>query len=449
MDIKLKDNRRYYLTQSDDDNKNKFDILVKLLNSQNPLTTANLDGVEFVEQKSKESETLVLKKVTKNGETYLQTGNMIGEFYFKASPKTVHKISIGLRFDKDDSSDMLEYLLNYSNAIYPDKVDFGTKDDKKNKTNSIIKILLSNMFTHSISKANVMGLPTIYQEMYEKDYNLRGRIDINRLISEELPFKGKTPYIRNERRVVESIGAVLLQAIEIIQHSIYSNLPNLSQIKSSIKQAGVKNILNARTIKEALTHKVLNHPSFYEYKNTLYLANLIIKGFKVPNPSEMQGLFYGYLVDVSKIWENFLVKLLEQNISEQWKVLPEPELKLFKNKPNLFELINKMYPDIVLLNEDTKKAMVFDAKFKSSQWFNREDFYKTATYISYYKNRGYEVVLSGQIYPDEDADRINDYLGFLDSDVDFRFFGIDLKEFVNLNNKNGIEFIKIIKNKIL
>ena len=147
MDIKLKDNRRYYLIQSDDNDRfiideNKFDILVKLLNSQNPLTTANLDGVEFVEQKSKESETLVLKKVAKNGETYLQTGNMIGEFYFKASPKTVYKISIGLRFDKDDSSDMLEYLLNYANAIYPDKVDFGTKDTKKTKTNSIIKILL-------------------------------------------------------------------------------------------------------------------------------------------------------------------------------------------------------------------------------------------------------------------------------------------------------------------
>lgn len=450
MNIHLKDNRRYYLSQSQDKDSSRFilreeqfKILSKL---PNPLTTDNLEGVEFIEQyEKKESETLILKRVTKDGETYLQTGNMIGEFYFKATEKTIHQISIGLRFEKDNSNELLEYLLNYTNAIYPDKVDFGTKDETKSKTNSIIKILLSNMFTHSISKAHVLGLPTIYQEIYEKDYNIRGRIDINRLISQELPFKGKTPYIKNERLVVESIGVVLLKAIDIIQYNVNSSFPNLSQIKSSLKQAGIRNYIDTKIIKDALNHKILNHPSFYEYKNTLYLASLIIKGFKIPKPTEMKSLFYGYLVDVSKIWENFLIKLLEQNITDEWKILHEPPLPLFKNKPNLFELTNVMYPDIVLINESKKQAMIFDAKFKSSQWFNREDFYKTATYVSYYKNQGYEVILSGQIYPDKDADKINENLGFLNSDTDFRFFGIDLID--EIINKNECSFINEISGK--
>ncbi len=450
MEIKLKDNRRYYLNLSEDDNtrhiisKKAFKILEKL---PNPLTTSNLEGVEFIEQKQdREFETLILKRVTKNGETYLQTGNMVGEFYFKVTEKIMHKISIGLRFENGDSNDLLEYLLNYANALYPDKVDFGTIDEKKSTTNSIIKILLSNMFTHSISKAHIMGLPTMYQEIYEKDYNIRGRIDINRLISEELPFKGKTPYVKNEHVVVQSIGAVLLKAIDIIQANVNNTLPNLSQIKGSIRQAGVSRTINNNIIKEALNHKILNHPSFYEYKNTLYLASLIIKGFKKQNPADMHSIFYGYLVDISKIWENFLIKLLERNISDKWKILPEPPLKLFKNRPDNSNFANIMYPDIVLLNEEEKKVMVFDAKFKSSTWFNREDFYKTATYISYYQNQGYGVVLSGQIYPDKDNKKINENLGFLGSDADFRLFGIKVDEIkVSVKENN---FISLIKEKM-
>ncbi len=454
MKIKLRDNRRYYLNQFDDGKRyiiteKEFKILSSL---PNPLTTNNLDGVEFIEQyQDRENETLILKKVTKNGETYLQTGNMIGEFFFKETTSKVHQISIGLRFEEGSSNNLLEYLLNYANAIYPDKVEFGTKAEKKSKSNSIVKILLSNMFSHSLSKAHVMGLPTMYQEIYEKDYNIRGRIDINRFISQELPFKGKTPYIRNERLIIESIGAILLKAIDIIQYSVNNTFPNLSQIKGSIRQSRVGNSINNRVIKEALNHSILKHPSFYEYRNTLYLANLIIKGFKAPKPTEMKGVFYGYLVDISKIWENFLIKLLEKNISSEWEIFPEPPLKLFKNKPNIFELTNIMFPDIVLINETKKKVMVFDAKFKSSQWFNREDFYKTATYITHYQKQGYKVVLGGQIYPDTNSDKINENIGFLDSDSDFRFFGIDLKKINNSKDLKslGNEFIKIINDIVV
>lgn len=434
--IDLTDNTRYYLDKDIDDksikkiDKKKY-IGQKFLNDlqklSNPLTTKNLDGVEFIEEKKdRESETLVLKIVKKDEETYLQTGNMIGEFYFNTQ-KTVYKIDIGLRFDKKDDNRVLEYLLNYASAIYPDKVKLGTKEKKKkDKSNSIIKNLLSNLFAHSASKAYIMGLPAIHHEVHEKGYTLRGRIDMHRLITEELPFKGVTPCIKNERLSVESIGTVLLKAIDIVQSKVNKDFPNLSQIKSSILQADINRILTASVLKEALNHKVLNHPSFYEYRNTLYLASLIINGFKTPDPTEMNGVFYGYLVDISKIWENFLVKHIEQAINENWEVIPEPKLKLFKNKTNLHNLTNTMYPDIVIKCENERKVMVFDAKFKSSEWFNREDFYKTATYISYYTNKGYKVVLSGQIYPDKNLDEINTNVGFLDSDVDFRFFGVDI-----------------------
>ena len=452
MIINLVDNRRYFLR--DEDNKvdegifkisqSSFKILINLLKTiANPLTTKDLDGVDFIERKyDKEDETLVLKAVTKNGKTYIQTGNMIGEFYFK-SEQTTDQINIGLRFDKDwkildkknkeiEHNTILEYLLNYANAVYPNKVKLKPIKSNKKKSNSIIKLLLSKMFSNSISKAFVMGLPTHYQEFNESGYNVRGKIDINRLVSKELPFKGITPYTRNEKIIEQNIGAILLKAIEIIERE-YMPINVLSSIKSTLKQAGIKPIVIPTTIQKAFRSRVLRNAIFSEYKNSLNLAIMIINGFQTPDFKNINGVFYGYLTDISKIWENYLVKLLRTNISDEWEIKAEPELKLFKDPPKLYEFTNVMYPDIVLKHKTNNKVIVFDAKFKQSSWFNREDFYKTATYISYYQNQNpkYDVILGGQIYPDKAYNGSD--LGFLNSNVDFRFMGIDLKECKDTN----------------
>lgn len=458
MLINLVDNRRYYL----DDTIKPSEIIEKTIDKEkryfcgnkivnlfkkvpNPITTANLDGVEFLEKKSDESETLVLKMVTKNGETYIQTGNMIGEFYFKDA-KTTHQINIGLRFDKKDNTTILEYLINYANAIYPDKVELTPKKTKKQKTNSIAKLILAKMFSNSLSRAFVMGLPTYYESFQRSGYDVRGKIDIDRLIAKELPFKGITPYIANERVIEKNIGAVLLKTIEMVEHEVKSfNI--LSQVKATLKQSNIKPIVTSVAIQKAQSSKVLRNMAYSEYKNTLKLALMIIQGFKTPDLKDSKGLFYGYLVDISKIWENYLVKLFQTNFGDNWKVEVEPELELFKHRPNLHKLTNTMYPDIVLKHKVENKVMVFDAKFKQSNWFNREDFYKTATYISYYKNHGFDVVLGGQIYPDIKADKINENLGFLGANVDFRLMGIHLSCIENKIEKDMAEdnFIERIK----
>jgi 5-methylcytosine-specific restriction endonuclease McrBC regulatory subunit McrC len=449
MNINLVDNTTYT------DNIQGLSILEKL--PANPLTTKDLESVEFLKNtEDRESETFILKIETINGKKVLQTGNMIGEFYFKTYKTkdkiaVLHKISIGLRFDKDSSNDLLEYLLNYTNALYPNEIKFGNSNKKpKTRSNSIVELLLSNLFVYSISKANVMGLPKVYVEMEEKDYSVRGRINLQHLISQEIPFKGKTPYIRNVRVVVTSIGSVLLKTITIVLSKIKS-FSTLIEIRNDLLLENITSHLSVKILHEALNHQVLKHPAFLEYKNTLYLASLILKGFKKPEPDQVEGLFYGYLVDTSKLWENFIVRLLEQHISDEWKIMQEPKLKLFKNRPdNIFGLSNYMLPDIVMINEDKKQIMIFDAKFKNSKWFNREDFYKTTTYISYYQNHNnnYKVITSGQIYPDKNLNDINQNLGFLDSDTDFRLFGIDIvNEVINKNSK--IQFIDIIKEIII
>lgn len=484
ININLVDNRRYYLEDNKVDSaceecylpSKEFNLIVEYVeNKSNPLTLKDFDNIQLLNNSKENMD--ILKVVVKDKLKYIQTGNMVGKFYFKTYNRNkkaaLHSINIGLRFDNPTETTKLEFLLDYANSIYSESINIGSNDFKSKRSNKIIEVLLTKMFINSVSKAIVMGLPTVYQEEADNSYNFKGRIDVNQFISKEIPFKGKMPHIKNEKVVVRSIASVMLKAIDIIyfnkiedinsqfktqrkkdknKKTIRKEMAKLSgllKIRNTINQSCKPQVLTKQVINEALTHDILKHPSFYEYKNTVYFASLILNGFKEVKLNNIKGESFGYLVDISKIWENFLIKLIEQNISEKWEVLPEPELKLFGNRPNLFELTNLMYPDIVLLNESEKKVMVFDAKFKSSLWFNREDFYKTATYISYYQNHTekYNVVLCGQIYPDIYADKINENLGFLDSDTDFRVLGIDIIKEIKSKNLHSCKFIQVLKGK--
>jgi len=465
MEINLVDNSKYISDKVDDSSyktlkSSEFNKLKGLLKN-NSFCLNDFDKVNLLNNPKENMNILTLKN--ENGVEYIQTGNLVGTFYF--IDKTIHTVNIGLRFDKKNDNSILEFLLDYTYSIYDNSINIGNKKSN-NKSNKVMELLLTKMFINSISKASVMGLPTIYQESYENSYNFNGRIDINRLITQETPFKGKTPHIKNERVVVKSIASVILKAIDVLYFSTISKapknkaekeeylqeeLPKLSpllNIKNIIKQSIKSQLITKKLINEALNHRVLKHPAFYEYKNSLYIASLILEGFKPPKTDDIKGQSIGYLIDISRVWENFLVKLLSDNISDDWSIQREPELKLFKNRPNINNLSNYMLPDIVILNKNKKQIMIFDAKFKNSKWFNREDFYKTTTYISYYQNNNYKVIISGQIYPDKNLNDINQNLGFLDSDTDFRLFGIDIvNEVINKNSK--IQFIDIIKEIII
>ena len=466
MEINLVDNSRYVLDKTDDSNYKKlkdseFKQLKGLLKN-NSFSLNDFDKVHLLNKPKENTDVLTLKN--ENSIEYIQTGNLVGTFYFK-SGKSLYIVNIGLRFDKENDNSILEFLLDYTYSIYDNSINIGNKKSR-NKSNKVIELLLTKMFINSLSKASVMGLPTIYQERYENSYNFSGRIDINRLLTQETPFKGKTPHIKNERVVVRSIASVILKAIDVLYFNTISEAPKdkakreeylkeklsilspLLQIKNTIKQSIKPQIITKKLINEALRHPALKHPAFYEYKNSVYIASLILEGFKPPKTDDIKGQSIGYLVDISRVWENFLVKLLSNNINDDWDIQIEPKLKLFKTRPNLNNLSNYMLPDIVVINENEKKVMVFDAKFKNSQWFNRDDFYKTTTYISYYQNQGYEVILSGQIYPDKNLLEINQNLGFLDSDIDFRLFGIDIKEEFLSKETKETEFINTIIDKI-
>jgi 5-methylcytosine-specific restriction endonuclease McrBC regulatory subunit McrC len=471
----LEDNSFYCLDNKIDGfktiTKTLFEDLIGFLkNNNNLLNTKGSEYIQVLNQHrgQENRDTFILryfqeKDKNNNYVDCIQTGNFVGKIYLPGKIPVL-EVNIGVRFDEENSTNVLEFLLDYTHSLYAKSIKYAEQNSQK-KTNDIIKVLISKLFVQSLSKAFIMGLPKTYKEIYDNSYSPKGRIDLINLISHELPFKGKTPHIKNERVVVESIALVLLKAIDVLIYDIYgisktasknkktieknpyaNEIATLSKIKSAIQQSITIQFLSKEIIYQALKHQVLNNPIYSEYKVALFYANLILNGLKEPKVGKNTTEIYGYVTDVSVLWENFLAKLIKDNLSEDWIVDIEPKLKLVAINPGFYNFTNTMYPDLIVRNEVQKKVMVFDAKFKRSNGvFDRDDFYKTVSYITYYQNSGYEVILSGQIYPDTKLKKINENVKLFESNTDFRFFGVDLKKFIKSDEE--CRFISIIKDK--
>ena len=132
---------------------------------------------------------------------------------------------------------------------------------------------------------------------------------------------------------------------------------------------------------------------FAHFRQTLEYAEIILKDLDLKSQKEAKHETYGYLFDISQLFEIYLEKLLAQGLND-WKVYSQEKIKLYQER---FYGRN-IYPDIVLKNNE--KVIVLDAKFKkmtmNSQDLDRSDFYQIHTYMQYY---GENLLFGGLIYP--------------------------------------------------
>lgn len=151
-----------------------------------------------------------------------------------------------------------------------------------------------------------------------------------------------------------------------------------------------------QTLYKAKNHRSLHNPTFNHFKKILKYAEIILNqnnlnlNSKDRNPLEAKG----YLLDISELFELYLVKLLQQSFPD-WQVNGQEEIKIYQN--SFFR--RSFYPDIVMRHNDTGKIAVFDAKFKNMQFKNanvsREDLHQIHSYAGYY---GDKLIASGLLY---------------------------------------------------
>ncbi len=372
-----------HITLNDYQEKSKNNIFFSFFKDEDKKLSKN----------SKDDLIISIKKTSVNNEDkYIaQTGNYIGKFRWNGLD-----VDIGSRF----GIEFLERMLNFANDVYLD--DVSVSGDKVDKELDISKFIIYYMFIQNLEKAFLLGLPKSYITIKHHDMKLKGKIDINRFIKHDIPFKGKISSSSREQKEIQEIIDVLHKAVSIISKSSFST-KNISHIKTHLKQNRSNKFVSNETISKAIKSKALQNPIFAPYKKVLKYAEYIINDSNLKQNEKGKDQTYGFLINVAELFEIYITKLLQKEFSE-WTV-NSPKIELYEN--HFFA--RKIIPDIVM--EKDKQVLVFDTKYKRMKFdgrnqygagdLDRNDFFQINTYMSYYKNSNYNVLAGGLLYPME------------------------------------------------
>ena len=331
-----------------------------------------------------------------NGDYSAQSGNYVGKFSWGGIV-----VDIRSRF----SGVFLKRMLNYANDVFLDDVSvFG----KESIDLDFSKLIIYYMFIQKLEKAFLLGIPKAYRSVRHHDMKLKGRVDINRFIKKDIPFKGKLSSVSREQTELQEVLDILYKAIQIIDKQGVKSRVNLTQnishIKTHLKQNRSNKYVSNETIRTALNSKALQNPIFAPYKTVLKYAKLIIDANNLEESSNGDGETYGFLVNVAELFEIYVTKLLQKEFAD-WHV-SSPKEELY---PNQFYQ-RKIIPDIVMRKDN--RIIVFDTKYKrmlmrgtkENVWdVDRNDFFQINTYMSYYQNHReeYNLIAGGLLYPME------------------------------------------------
>ena len=353
--------------------------------------------VLFEDENSEDDIILTFESIGGNGDkTYsVRAGNYIGHFKYGD-----YEIDIRPRFPEP----FLERMLNFANDIYLDEAaPFDAR--KENGIHDHSRFVLYYLFLQKLEKAYLLGLPKSYRTVHYHGAKVKGNVHINRLIRSDIPFKGKISSSTRELQEDQEIVDVLYEAFTIIETN---GIPtkSIAHIKAHLREYRSGALLTHARIAKALNAKVLKNPMYAPYKKILEYAKFIIIQGGLKEKQGGKEHTFGFLVNVSRLFETYLYKLLHRKFPD-WKVIHEEPLEVCKGS----FIARSMYPDIVMKKEN--KVLVFDVKYKRMRFkrgmgdrkygdLDRSDFFQINTYMAYYKNHGDEVVAGGLLYPMEE-----------------------------------------------
>lgn len=354
-------------------------------------TLEQLELFKFKPERNRldDEEQLILKLYAKenrdSSKKYIvQTGLFAGVVYHNNC-----QFNITTRYGKH----FLNRMLNYVNDIYVDNQDaLAEQSVGTNEFQNIIAYL----FIQSLERAAVLGLPKTYQTLLQHGHKVRGKIDINAYLKNNIPFTGKITTSYREQLYVQEIIDVLyaccLQLESNYGNAIKRKLLGVHQI---LKQHYSGSYPQNLTIQRAKNHSVLSNPMFEGYKKVLSYAEIILRENSLQLDSDSNLSTKGYLFDIAQLFEVYLEKLLDRHF-EDWYITGQEELYAYD--PMFYG--RRMFPDIVMRHKYSNDVIVLDAKFKTmelrKQDVDRSDFYQIHSYIQYYQPN---VLFGGLIYP--------------------------------------------------
>lgn len=311
------------------------------------------------------------------------------------------QIKITSRFTPNSDKDyFLHYMLQkvfYSNIF---NWEYTTERDYSFD-------FLIYMFTYFFQKAIRQGIFKSYQNREYNDANVRGVIDINRHIKNNIPFNGKIAYNTREYSYDNNITQLIRHTIEYINTKSKGILNINEDIKSGVFQIIEATKRYDKNKRQSIINKnlkKLNHPYFYEYEPLRKICIQILRHEELKYGRE-ENKIYGILFDGAYLWEEYIWTILT-NLG-----FKHPENKTEKGRINLLEKGWKVFPDFYKINNE--KNIVLDTKYKRLENKDNEkiDSKDKHQIISYVYTLGAKI--GGFVYPSENKEFSFDNIGIL------------------------------------
>ncbi len=319
----------------------------------------------------------------KNG-SVVRTYNMMG---FVGWGNT--QLTIGSRFTGDDES--RDYLLYYMlEKVFSINI---FKFDQACRSEGIWDFLLLCLFPYFLNKAVAQGVYKEYRRREYNDANIRGVIDINRHIGQNIPFQGNIAYSTREYTYDNPVMQLLRHTIEHIRNHPFGRgiLTSDSETRSNVSMiCNITQMVYKKNLRQGVILQNLRqvkHPYFSQYADLQKICVRILRREKTAFGDSKDKLS-GLLFDGAWLWEEYLNTILKKDFIHPENKKRKGGYYLFTDDSRKKE-VQKIYPDFVS-REGKKPVVVGDAKYNSLD--RKEDYsenseratsiyYKTLTYM--------------------------------------------------------------------
>jgi len=303
----------------------------------------------------------------------ISTGNILG---FVGRNDT--QLDIKSRFAKDCEDDyFLHYMLQKVFSI-------NLFDIQHTISKQPIFDFLLYLFPYFLKKALTQGLYKKYKRFEYNDANVRGPIDVNRHIRQNIPFKGTIAYYTREHSHDNEITQLVRHTIEFIRAKAQGSiiLNNDLETKECVSQI----VMATQTYNVRERNKIINqnlrpvrHPYFSAYTDLQKICLQILRHESIKYGQEKDKV-YGILFDGAWLWEEYLNKILKPiGFNHPENKNQKGGLKMFENDSEddaICKNSRRLYPDFY------KDNFILDAKYKHlNNGVGREDLYQVVSYM--------------------------------------------------------------------
>ncbi|WP_188205269.1 5-methylcytosine restriction system specificity protein McrC [Desemzia incerta] len=313
-----------------------------------------------------------------NSDTF-KTTNIMGIVGYQKE-----QLFIGSRFDNDSDYFFYYLLKQVLNFNFMD-LEVGLK-----KQPSYLDWLVY-LFPKYLNEALKKGLYKEYRTFKYNDFNVRGTIDINRQIKENIPFTGKVAYYSREYSYENQVINLIRYTVEFIKKRkqfrkiltldtvTRENIQAIEEKSQDYQQQGLHKVYsyNAR--------KPIRHTYFFEYRTLQKLCLSILSQETGLHEKYTRDKAYGFLFDGAWLFEEYINLIIKDNFFHPTNKQRQGQQYLFDNSKN--KKVGKIYPDFISRQDNNR--IIADAKYKLFNNIYGRDYLQLVAYMyRFYSKRG-------------------------------------------------------------